>query len=237
MKLLVLSLFGGESRQVWSRTKKIPRRAIHQALYLGTNPFVSRWFFSNGITSHPVNKIRTNPWFVSLFHSTHSMSEKLCWFNLLKSTYYVIHSLPHRNDFCSGPYGCWRKLPPKNVPIFKFLLLLLRFLSFLKANLTMRLTMSCRKRSKLCTVVLPPSCTSPDLPHPTPTLLPPCSWPATQKVPDIHSVGSALTASFGLAMPFFCVSAFLTPMIFQNKTLFQFAITIKIFFDLSRHTY
>lgn len=92
------------------------------------------------------------------------MSGKPCCFNLLNGTSSVIHSLLHGSGsgrvasaLASTAKCSWQAF------YFKFLLLL-RFLSFLKAN--MPFTMSYRKRSKLhCWCSRPPYHPRPTPPH------------------------------------------------------------------------
>lgn len=115
-----------------------------------------------------------------------------------------------------GLCGCMRYLPLQNVPnrcsVSKFLLLL-RFLSLLKANMT--ITVSDRKRSKLCTVGAPTLLHLPRLIPPRAILLPHCSPPATWKAPNIRCV-----------LFFHCI--------IQSRNAFLLLVSLLSFYHLSK---
>lgn len=99
-KLHVLDLLGDLGKSDLS----LLGLAVCQALYLGHKTIcLSVVYFANGITIHPVNKIRTNPWFISSFILCVQWVESPVGSSPLNSTYSVIHLLLHGHGFYSGP--------------------------------------------------------------------------------------------------------------------------------------
>ena len=230
MKLPVLSLFGGNPGK--SDLKEDSQTCSSPGPIFGDKIICLSVVFFKWHHQPPSQRNQKKP-LIRFFCSTRSMSEQLCWFDLLKSTYSVIHSLPQRHGlfrplwlltWTSKICSHFQVSSPPKIPFF----------SKSKCDHGIHHV----SQEKVQTLLW---CSrSPVPPQTYLTPHPPCSHPACCQPPRrflTFTAGFALTASFSLAMPFCCISAFSTHMIFQNRTQFKSAITIKVFLDLSRHTY
>lgn len=147
LHVLIFSIFSGESRQVWPKTRENSWTCNSLGPIIRDKPICFSVSYSpSGITIHPVNKIRTNPWFISL--SFYTLNEKALSVQPPKKPVSVTHWRFHSHCFCSGPCGCLCEPALQDIPnwlsIFKFLLPL-RSLSFLKANMIKVLKPSYKK--------------------------------------------------------------------------------------------